>query len=86
MESVDGMQDYNLRVLHEEMVFYGVDEVIQRIVKSTKFKRWTKSESVDLELWFGNDEKTKIEDTRELKEENEKLKKIIETMKSKQED
>ena len=84
MESVDGMQDYNLRVFHEEMVFYGVDEVIQRIVKSKKFKRWTKSENV--ELWFGNDERTKIEDTRKLKQENEKLKRIIESMKSKQED
>ena len=70
-------------------VFGDVNNVIARIVNTESFTTWVKSKTIGLDLWYGRDEKDKIEDHRnlikmykELQAENKHLREELEKGKS----
>ena len=79
----DGTGKY-LRLKYGSGVFGEVNNVIARIVNTISFTKWLKSREIGLELWYGRDEKDKIDDHRkliklyqELQEENKELRKLL---------
>ena len=83
-----GQKGKYLRLHFGGIVFYGVNNILYKILNSEPFNEWINSTEVKLELWFGRDEKNKIDDHRnlikmnqELQLENERLKQEIEIQK-----
>ena len=83
-----GRKGTYLRLHFGGIVFYGVNNVLYTVLNSISFSQWINSTEVKLELWFGRDEKIKIDDHRnlikmnqELQLENDRLKKELEMQK-----
>lgn len=83
-----GRKGKYLRLHFGGIVFYGVNNILCTVLNSTSFHEWINSRGVKLELWFGRDEKNKIDDHRnlikmnqELQLENERLKQELEMQK-----
>ena len=80
MEEQEGDDQYYMKFKHGSDVFDGINGLLNKIFNSIRFNVWIKSQ--DIELWYGQDEQTKLEDHRNLKKEAEKLKEEVFELKS----
>ena len=55
-----------LKLYYGKDVFRGINDILNQIFNSEIFHEWLKSRDVNLDLWYGRDEKDKIEDHRKL--------------------
>ena len=80
VENCPHLDNYIITMDYGDLVFDGVDEQILAILQGKPFIDWCKDEDINLELWFGRNEREKIKDygkliqkVHELEIENERL-------------
>ena len=67
VDQVINMDHEIISVKYGAGVFLGIDNKMLSILQTTAFVNWTKSQDVNLELWFGRNEIAKLKDIEAVK-------------------
>ena len=85
IERIGAEGNYFISLRYGELVFEGVDEGLIRILQQWRFVDWCR-DTAKLELWFGRDERSKVNDYDTFRKEKEELQERIRQLEAENEE